>query len=175
MFENIRNEGNQLVITTSLLTRAFTLFSYKRHIVIDPDQETISIMVQILYFFVSRVELKFSDLWYLEYEYEAVETKDNTADIYIASVVTHNKRKYKLFKMEGEKSSHLGLGVSIVKGSDDEPRELVVKISRMLGIPIGEPLPENLKMDTCVSCGRTISAVSIKCLYCGTLRPNAGK
>ena len=41
-------------------------------------------------------------------------------------------------------------------------------ISQTVGIPIGKPIAEDMDKKECISCGRSITAISPKCLYCGT-------
>ena len=173
MLEKIEYQGNKLLINSNFLMDLLTLFSYRREIVVDPDLKTVSAMTKYLYFIESRREIKFSDLWYIDYEYQEVQTKHSSSDYYTASLVTRNERKIKLFTMKGQDSSHLGRGINIVDGSYDESRWMVVEFSTVIGIPIGKPLPEGLEMVPCEKCGRKLSAVSVKCLFCGATRTRA--
>lgn len=170
MNEVVKQEGDLLIIATSSLTRFLTLFSYDRNVVIDPNQEVLSIHSQLLYFIKSVEELRFEDLWYLDYEYTEARTQHSTTDYYTMSVVTQDEKKYKLCVTRGQQSSHLALGVHLADGSDDKSRELLTAVSEMIGIPIGKPIAEDMEKIACVGCGREITAITKKCMYCGAVQ-----
>ncbi len=166
MFEDIKFMDGMIEIRTARIDRFVTLGAYDRRITIDAKNETLTIRTRI-FLSKSEVFLKFADLWYLDYEYEEVRTKDSTTDNYIASVVTRDNKKHKLFKMQGGKSSPFILGIRINSSDEEGCRDALNGIASMVGIPVGKPIPEEIETQLCPKCGRKISALGSKCLYCG--------
>jgi hypothetical protein len=169
MFDLISFDGSSLVISTPWLLRLLALFSYDRKIVIDPESEKVTIFNQIFYMSSSKI-IPFTDCWYIDYEYTSTSTKHGNTDYYPISLVTRNDEKISLCTIKGEDSSHLLLGVHLSTGSDDESRDLVNVIAKLINIPIGKPIAEDMDKKECCGCGRSITAITRKCLYCGAVQ-----
>jgi hypothetical protein len=190
---HVYNKDGVLVIETGFLFRLLSLFSYYRRVEMSAQNRTITILRKIFPYFPSTIKLDFDDIYYLDYSFDSIVTDFSTnqwsfgehtdqAERFSVNVVTKDNQKYLIGSFMGEGSICTGMrGVMISDDSiidfsgtqEEESLEFVKILSKILQVPIGQPLKDIADMIDCPACGHPNASNLPKCIYCGAvLKPD---
>ena len=183
---SIHEQRDSVVIRTGFLAGLFSLFLNTRQVEISPARQTVMFSYRRAYFFTSRTQLDFADVWYVDYSFGAMGTdwgwtasgvgRHDQVESFTIALVTRDERTHTVCAFRGEGSACTGwtgvlLGgdslVDLAGTQDKESRKLAHYLAGLLGVTIGKPLDAIATMAKCPACGRPTARCKAKCLYCG--------
>jgi len=186
---HVYNKDGVLVIETCFIFRLLSLFTYYRRVEMSAQNRTISILRKVFPCFPSTIELNFDDIYYLDYSFDSIVSDFSTnqwsfgehtdqAERFSVNVITHDNQKHLIGSFMGDGSICTGMrGIMISDDSiidfsgtqEEESRKFVKILSKILQVPIGQPLKDIADMIDCPVCGHPNSSNLPKCIYCGAV------
>lgn len=175
-----------MIIKTGFLGGLFTLFLRRVTTEIRPAQQQIIQRSRLGYFFVSQRILEFDDVHYLDYGFGSLGTdwgwsadglgRQDQVETFHIDIMTRDNDRLRVCAFRGEGAVMTGWE-GLLLGNDDvvdfsgtqeeESRQFVNALAKILDVPLGKPADEEIEMATCLGCGRPVSPYNPKCLYCG--------
>lgn len=151
------------------LVQAFSLFSYARHVCVDPERKVIILKIRKFWFYRKRFKIPFSGVAYIEYEMGSLGydyylpsswssalwgvmnmgTRRDQLESFDVALILKDKRRIPLFRFMGEGSCATGWGGVLLAGDamldlagsqDSVSRQFAETLKKLLGVTIGEPL-----------------------------------
>lgn len=182
---SIKNHGERLVIKNGWLSRCVTLFLFLRKVEFLFNERFVIHSVTRFFFFHRTRIIGFEELSHIDYAFHSIggswwltalgSGRHDQFESFAISLVTKKKEKHIVCAFRGDGAAVQGwigavAGVDVVDLSgtqESDSRQLASFLSRRTGLPIGEPFGVAKLMAECRSCGRPVSELSLKCIYCG--------
>lgn len=183
---SIRVEDGVLVIKTGMLVGLFTLFLRSISTEIRPVERRIVQRRRLGYFFTTQTVLEFDDIRYLDYGFGSFGTewgwsfegwgRQDQVETFYIDIVSRDDERLRVCAFRGEGAVMTGWGGVLlsedslldVSGTQEgESRQFVNYLAKVLDVPVGQPIDEDVEMATCPACNRSVSLYNPKCLYCG--------
>ena len=182
----IEIKGSNLIVSTPLAFRFFTLFIYSRVLRFNRDKRLIFCSVRFLWVFVSLEVVRFNDMDHLEYKFNDLGTdwglvpgrqlfgRQDTVEWYTINLILKDRKQFPVGKFVGEGAISYGISgwllgddlIDVSGHQEQDSRTFVQFLCELLGVRIGEQGYTGA-LEPCKSCGREISKYSEFCLYCG--------
>lgn len=170
----VSHEDGRIVITNSLITRLFNLFTHVRRVELDPVTRSVRYASRSFWFINSRVEVPFEDLSHMTYLSGSMETgysrssegldTEETENEFSLALVTNSEDVLEIGTFSGGKPKPNAR----TNTEDESPAgELVQQLHALLGINLETGIVNRRRIFTrCPGCGRKISRFAAKCIYC---------
>lgn len=186
----VRKRDGALTARASLFLRTISLFAYDRYLRVDIESQLIWFLTRRWWLLTTVDAVHFPQAKYVIYKYTCIPTSygfvpevdvtDSVGWFDVALAIEHRTDPLKLFRFFGESSEMTG-AVGAIFGDDPydfegdqeiASRDFVTHLTRLIGIPLRTELEKQVsdivgsRMVSCPHCGRPVSPVVTRCVYC---------
>jgi len=182
----VYGDDDALCCETSIFAQLATLLAYHRRVVVDREKRVVQVDERSWWWRQSSLEIPFSRVCHIEYEFDSLPTAfagvvaaDSVERFTVSLVLRNPEEMVRLATFDGEGSTiTAGLGVlagdtlfELCGDQGNASRMFVAALKRLLGVPIGLPVPrvadERGVRYRCAACGQPSPPRRRKCQYCG--------
>jgi hypothetical protein len=196
---HIREARGVIHVRTNRLLRALCLFAFNREVLVARDGSRVDVLTTRFWFFRQARSIRREAIAHLDYRYKSLPTafthgtsggghvRVRAADTFerftLCLVPRDGSEEIPLCTFSGSGSAMTGLE-GVYFGDDlldfegtqqAESLALVRRITELLGVPLGPPLPIQLQegvqgASRCADCERPVPSRRARCQYCGGAR-----
>lgn len=174
-------DDDHLYCGTSLFGQMLSLFGYRRLVVVDKTRQSVRVSTRAWWMACPEIEIPFEWVDHIEYEFGMLPLTAVQVESFTVSLALQDPdAKVPLATFRGGMAGVLHwtgvdvMGDSVIGVSgvqEDASRLFVMALKKMLGVPIGTPVPqvadESGRLHRCEKCGRNSPPRRAKCQYCG--------